>query len=79
MEADSETAIIPIRIGEEEKAVKVSARLMEQGFFIPAIRYPTVKKGEAMLRAALMATHTKEELAAAAAAIAEAIDYCGGC
>ncbi len=79
VEADSETAIIPIRIGEEEKAVKVSARLMEQGFFIPAIRYPTVKKGEAMLRAALMATHTKEELAAAAAAIAEAIDYCGGC
>ena len=73
VEAASETAIIPIRIGEEEKAVKVSERLLEQGFFIPAIRYPTVKKGEAMLRAALMATHTKEELAAAAAAIARTI------
>ncbi len=79
VEAESETAIIPVRIGEEGMAVKVSERLMEQGFFIPAIRYPTVKRGEAMLRAALMATHTKEELSAAAAAIAEAIDYCRDC
>lgn len=77
IEADSGTAIIPIRIGAEEKAVKVSEMLMEQGFFIPAIRYPTVKKGHAMLRAALMATHTKEELAEAAAAIAAAIAWEG--
>nr|WP_300835931.1 8-amino-7-oxononanoate synthase [uncultured Acetatifactor sp.] len=77
IEAWSETAIIPIRIGAEEKAVKVSEMLMEQGFFLPAIRYPTVKKGEALLRAALMATHTKEELAEAAAAIAEAIAWAG--
>ena len=77
IEAWSETAIIPIRIGAEEKAVKVSEMLMERGFFLPAIRYPTVRKGEAMLRAALMATHTKEELAEAAAAIAEAITWAG--
>ncbi len=77
IEAWSETAIIPIRIGAEEKAVRVSEMLMEQGFFLPAIRYPTVKKGEALLRAALMATHTKEELAEAAAAIAEAITWAG--
>ncbi len=77
IETDSETAIIPIRIGAEEKALKVSEMLMERGFFLPAIRYPTVRKGEAMLRAALMATHTKEELAEAAAAIAEAITWAG--
>ncbi|MCI8528945.1 MAG: 8-amino-7-oxononanoate synthase [Lachnospiraceae bacterium] len=71
--ADSDTAIIPIGIGEEEKALQVSERLAQQGYFIPAIRYPTVRKGEAMLRAALMATHTKEELAKAAQAIGEAI------
>nr|WP_306817567.1 8-amino-7-oxononanoate synthase [Acetatifactor muris] len=74
IDAHSETAIIPIRIGGEEKAVQVSEALLEQGFFIPAIRYPTVKKGEAMLRAALMATHTKEELTAAAAAIGRAVN-----
>ena len=77
IETDSETAVIPIRIGAEEKALKVSEMLMERGFFLPAIRYPTVRKGEAMLRAALMATHTKEELAEAAAAIAEAITWAG--
>ena len=77
IETDSETAIIPIRIGAEEKALKVSGMLMERGFFIPAIRYPTVKKGEAMLRAALMATHTKEELSSAAAAIAETVAAAG--
>ena len=53
--------------------MRVSEKLMELGFFIPAIRYPTVRKGEAMLRAALMASHTKEELSAAARAIAESI------
>ena len=68
---------MPIRIGDEEKAVRVSERLMEFGYFIPAIRYPTVKKGEAMLRAALMATHTKEELAAAAYAVSSAMNSCG--
>jgi 6-carboxyhexanoate--CoA ligase len=58
----SETAIIPIYIGDEKKALNVSNLLMEKGYFIPAIRYPTVKKGEAILRVALMSSHTKEEL-----------------
>lgn len=71
--AHSETAIVPIRIGDEGVALRVSEWLMEHGYFISAIRYPTVKKGEAMLRIALMATHTKEELAGAAQAIADAL------
>lgn len=71
----SETAIIPIHIGDERKAMAVADRMMEQGYFIPAIRYPTIKKGEAMLRAALMSSHTKEELKGAADAIAAAIRY----
>ena len=65
--------IVELRLYAEEKALKVSEMLMERGFFLPAIRYPTVKKGEAMLRAALMATHTKEELSSAAVAIAETV------
>lgn len=71
--ADSETAIVPIRIGDERKAMLVSQRLLEQGYYISAIRYPTVKKGQAMLRVALMATHTKEDLQRAARAIAEGL------
>ncbi len=74
----SETAIIPIRIGDEEQAMEVSRRLLDRGYFISAIRYPTIKKGEAMLRAALMSSHTREELAGAARAIAEVIRETAG-
>lgn len=69
----TESAIIPIIIGGEAKALRISETLQNEGVLIPAIRYPTVAKGQARLRASLMATHTKEELEFAAAKIAEAI------
>lgn len=65
----SETAIIPIIIGDEEKALQVSQKLFEEGYYISAIRYPTVKRGSARLRIALMATHTQEQLQKAARVI----------
>ena len=52
------SAIIPILIGEESKAVEAAAALREQGIFIPAIRYPTVARGQARLRLTLSAAHT---------------------
>ena len=67
----SPSAIVPIVIGDEAKAMQISAKLQEQGILIPAIRYPTVAKGQARLRASLMATHTKEELEFAATKIVE--------
>ncbi len=66
-----ESAIVPIIIGDEAKALAASAALQEQGILIPAIRYPTVAKGQARLRASIMATHTQEELQMAADAISE--------
>lgn len=69
----TESAIIPIIIGDEAKALRISETLQNEGVLIPAIRYPTVAKGQARLRASLMATHTKEELQAAATAIAQII------
>lgn len=66
IDLSSETAIVPVIIGDEGKAVKISGELMNQGFYISAIRYPTVAKGSARLRIAIMATHTKEELHRAA-------------
>lgn len=59
---ESDTAIIPIPIGREDVALKFSEMLMEEGIFIPAIRYPTVKKGEAILRMTLMATHDFKDI-----------------
>lgn len=69
IDVHSETAIIPILIGDEKKALEVSQKLFDKGIFISAIRYPTVKKGSARLRVALMATHTQEQLKKAADAI----------
>ena len=69
----SPSAIIPVIIGDEAVALNASAKLLERGYVIPAIRYPTVAKGQARLRASLMATHTHEELERAAKAIAQVI------
>lgn len=68
-----DSAIVPIIIGDEAKALAASAALQEKGILIPAIRYPTVAKGQARLRASLMATHSNEELQMAADAIAEVL------
>jgi len=69
----SDSAIVPIHIGDEREAVSAAALLRTRGIVLPAIRYPTVKRGEARLRAALMATHTHDQLAFAAHTISRAL------
>ena len=61
-ETGSRSAIIPILIGDETKALEAAAALREQGIFVPAIRYPTVARGAARLRVTLTATHTAEDI-----------------
>ena len=56
------SAILPLIVGEEAKAVATMERLREAGFFIPAIRYPTVPRNEARLRVTLTANHTAENI-----------------
>ncbi len=58
----SETAIIPIMIYDEAKAMSVMEYLKEHGYYVSAIRYPTVSKNSARLRIALMSSHSKEEI-----------------
>ncbi len=58
----SDSAIIPVIIGDEQKALDISEELMKQGYYVSAIRYPTVKKNSARLRITLMSSHTKEEI-----------------
>jgi 8-amino-7-oxononanoate synthase len=50
-------AILPILIGDETKTVEVAANLQKKNIFIPAIRYPTVARGQARLRVTLTAAH----------------------
>ena len=73
VEAYSPTAIIPVIIGDEATALQVADELLANGVLAPAIRYPTVAKGTARLRIALMATHTEAELTQTAKLIGAAI------
>ena len=68
--AQSDSAILPIVVGEEKKAMAAMEALKERGYYVSAIRYPTVARGSARLRVALMSSHTREELAGLAQALA---------
>lgn len=59
---DSESQIIPILIGEADKATAMSNALLDKGFLIPAIRPPTVPKGESRLRLSLSAAHSDRDI-----------------
>jgi len=58
----SETPIQPLVIGEESKALQWSEALRKQGFFVKAIRPPTVPQGTSRLRITLSAAHTKQDV-----------------
>jgi 8-amino-7-oxononanoate synthase len=62
--SDFKSAIIPIIIGLETKAVEAANALRSKGIFVPAIRYPTVARGSARLRVTLTAAHNPEDVAA---------------
>ena len=51
----SKTQIIPIIIGDNEKTLQVSEKLCSLGYYIPAIRPPTVPAGTSRLRISLTA------------------------
>jgi 8-amino-7-oxononanoate synthase len=64
-----QSAIVPVLIGNETKAVAASAALREQDIFVPAIRYPTVARGAARLRVTVTAIHTAEDISLLVAAL----------
>jgi len=59
----SSSAIIPIMIGDEKQAMEMAESLRGEGVFIPAVRYPTVARGEARLTLTLSANHTENHIA----------------
>jgi 8-amino-7-oxononanoate synthase len=63
-------AIQPLLCGESAMALGMSRQLREKGFFIPAIRYPTVPRLAARLRVTLSASHTWAEIDALNKALA---------
>jgi 7-keto-8-aminopelargonate synthetase-like enzyme len=67
--SDLPAAIVPLIVGDERAATVASANLLDQGFLIPAIRYPTVARGKARLRLTLSAAHEPAHLASLAEAL----------
>jgi 8-amino-7-oxononanoate synthase len=58
----SETPILPLKFGAEASALRVSERLADRGYFVPAIRPPSVPKGTSRLRITLCANHSRDEV-----------------
>ncbi|MGO1793480.1 MAG: 8-amino-7-oxononanoate synthase [Oceanisphaera sp.] len=69
----STTAIQPLLVGEEQACMQIANQLRERGFWVGAIRPPTVPKGSARLRITLSAAHSKEDLNALLSALAVGI------
>jgi glycine C-acetyltransferase len=59
---NSKTPITPVMLGDEEKALAMSAKLMEADVFATSIRFPMVPKGTARIRVIPSASHGKEDL-----------------
>jgi 8-amino-7-oxononanoate synthase len=68
---DSVGPILPVLVGDTQRALDLSKRLYELGFLIPAIRPPTVPKGSDRLRITVSAKHTEDEVNQLACALKE--------
>ena len=62
--------IVPVILGENERAMRVAEQLRAAGFGVRAIRPPTVPAGTARLRLSITARHSESVLGELAAAIA---------
>jgi 8-amino-7-oxononanoate synthase len=59
---DSASPIIPLVVGDDMAAFKMTMRLQEEGVFANPVVSPAVPEGRAMIRTSYMATHTREHL-----------------
>ncbi|MDC7807547.1 8-amino-7-oxononanoate synthase [Luteimonas sp BLCC-B24] len=70
----SDTPIQPLRCGDNATALALSAALDAAGFWVTAIRPPTVPEGQARLRITLGAAHADADVDALVDALARARD-----
>lgn len=69
----SQTPIIPILIGDDEKCFEMWKMLRDEGIFTTPVIHPAVPHGQAMIRTSYSANHTDEELQL----ILQAFEKCG--
>lgn len=70
----SQTAIQPLLLGDSQRALNVSEQLKQAGFWVSAIRPPTVPVNQARLRISLSAAHSAEAVRKLVQAIRGALD-----
>ena len=70
--ADSQTPIIPIRVGDEVRTAVFWRDLLSHGVYTNAVVAPAVPRGQAILRTSYIATHSDEQLEQALEIFAEA-------
>src|SRR5690606_33096806 len=58
----TESAIIPVKIGDIQKNCEAGKLLLENGIYTNPFMYPAVSMKDSRIRMSLMATHTKEHL-----------------
>jgi 8-amino-7-oxononanoate synthase len=69
----SATPIQPVVVGDNATAMALAAALWDRGFWVPAIRPPTVPVGTARLRITLTAAHSDDDVDALADAFADLV------
>jgi len=65
--------IVPLIIGDDDKTVEISDKLLSNGIFAPSIRPPTVPKGTSRLRFSLTAGFSQDQVAEIAKKVFEAL------
>jgi 8-amino-7-oxononanoate synthase len=66
---DSDSPVIPIIVGDDVTTFTMAKRLQEEGVFANPVVTPAVPPGQAMIRTSYMATHRREHLDRALAAL----------
>ncbi len=64
----TETAIVPVMIYDEPKALALADRLLERGIYVIGFAYPVVPRGRARIRVQMSAAHSSDQVHAAAEA-----------
>ncbi|MCK4616128.1 MAG: aminotransferase class I/II-fold pyridoxal phosphate-dependent enzyme, partial [Pirellulales bacterium] len=59
---NAEAHIVPVYVKTPQQAVQIAASLVKDGFFVPAIRPPSVPRGSSLLRVSLSFKHSEDTI-----------------
>jgi 8-amino-7-oxononanoate synthase len=68
---------VAVATGDEAVTAEAWRRAYDAGVYVNAVAYPAVPRGQGVLRLAVMATHTTEQVRFAAEVVAAAVHAAG--